>query len=138
MDYTVIGDMVNLASRLEGLTKLYKQPILISESLYRHVCRDVSCRMIDKVIVKGKTESTNIYTVLREMTPLIEEAWDSHERGIEQYYKRDFIKALVHFRKVQNLLPDDSCSKIFTERCEKYIANPPGQEWTGVTILNRK
>ena len=138
MDYTVIGDMVNIASRMEGLTKLYHEPLLISESLFREVSRELPCRIIDKVIVKGKTKSVNIYSVRKNLTPVMKEAWSSHETGLSHYYKRDFRTAQTYFQKAQNLLPDDYCSKMFLGRCKKYIISPPDSDWSGDTVLNRK
>ena len=61
MDYTVIGDMVNLASRLEGLTKMYGQPIVVSQSVQRGVPKNVRCRLLDRVKVKGKGQGWGIY-----------------------------------------------------------------------------
>ena len=138
MDYTVIGDMVNLASRLEGLTKLYKEPLLISESLYKKASRHLQCRMIDKVIVKGKTESVKIYSVKKELTTTMKDAWEAHETGIEHYYQKDFRTAMSYFQIAHKLLPDDYCSEMFLHRSEKYIASPPAPEWSGDTVLNRK
>jgi hypothetical protein len=138
MDYTVIGDMVNLASRLEGLTKLYKEPLLISESVYRKVHKDIHCRMIVKVIVKGKTESVKIYSASRHLTHEMEEAWESHESGIEAYYKKDFARAMGYFDFARKLLPDDHCSKLFYDRSHSYAKHPPEDDWSGDTVLNRK
>ncbi len=138
MDYTVIGDMVNTASRMEGLTKLYKEPLLISESVYQMVREELPCRMIDKVIVKGKTESTKIYSVARSIDHHTREAWESHEKGIELYYHRKFSEAISYFDFSRQLLKNDHCSRLFFDRCMKYIEFPPGDDWTGDTVLNRK
>ena len=94
--------------------------------------------MIDKVIVKGKTESVRIYSASRHLTHEMEEAWESHEAGVEAYYKKDFAKALAYFDFTRKLLPDDHCSKLFYDRSHKYAMHPPEEDWTGDTVLNRK
>ncbi len=138
MDYTIIGDMVNTASRLEGLTKYYKEPILISESLYNEVSKELPCRIIDKAIVKGKTVSVNIYSVCKTLSPTKKEAWEAHEAGIEYYFNRDFRTAMTFFQITNKLLPNDISSKLFLENCDKHILNPPKEDWTGYTIHNIK
>lgn len=135
MDYTIIGDMVNLTSRLESLTKHYKVKIIISEYVQNYIKKDIPCRMLDIVTVRGKTKSVKIYQVTRDMNIKIKTAWKYHENGLVYYYKREFKKAAEYFTKVQEILPEDRCSKKFIELCNVLIKQPPGPEWNGVVAL---
>lgn len=138
MDYTIIGDMVNLGSRLEGLTKPYKQKIIFSESVHRKIEKDLPCRMIDKVQVKGKTQGENIWTAELELSEREKKAWDYHNAGMELYYRLKFEKARKYFEAVRKVIPDDYVSGVFIERCDRYIAEPPPADWNGVEILTSK
>jgi class 3 adenylate cyclase/HAMP domain-containing protein len=138
MDYTVIGDMVNLGSRLEGLTKEYKQPIIISESVANKVQERFSCRLIDRVIVKGKTAGSGIYTARQELSPEEQHAWGLHEEAVRLFYDRNFPDALRLFQKVQEMLPGDNPSSKFIDRCKANIANPPPPDWTGAVAMTVK
>ncbi|MCL2006469.1 MAG: HAMP domain-containing protein [Treponema sp.] len=148
MDYTVIGDMVNLASRMEGLTKIYNSDLLISESLYEKVknelgdnkTHNLSFRLLDTVAVKGKTKGVKIYTVKSRssFTENEEKAWAYHNKGMELYYKKNFNEALRYFNEVIKLLPGDFNGTTLLERCKKYSSSPPPPDWIGVEKMETK
>ncbi len=138
MDYTIIGDMVNLASRMEGLTKKYHQPLLISESLHQKVKDEVDCRLIDTVAVKGKTKGVKIYTVKKRLSEEENKAWTLHNTAMESYYQQDFDKAISYFQNVQKIFPDDYASQTMIDRCRQFKVSPPPENWDGVEIMTEK
>ena len=145
MDYTVIGDMVNLASRMEGLTKTYHSEILISETIYDAlkpsggVDANALCfRLLDTVAVKGKTRGVKIYTVRKSLSPEETKAWDIHNRGMQLYYERGFETAAKCFQEVLTLLPGDENAKSLLERCRIYAVSPPPPVWDGVEVMQTK
>jgi len=138
MDYTIIGDMVNLASRMEGLTKKYHQPLLISESLHQKVKDEVDCRLIDTVAVKGKTKGVRIYTVKKSLAEEENKAWTLHNTAMESYYRRDFDEAIGYFQNAQKIFPDDYASQLIIDRCRQFKVTPPPENWDGVEIMTEK
>jgi class 3 adenylate cyclase len=138
MDYTVIGDMVNLASRLENLTKIYKQDVLISESVYREISKALPCRLVDKVLILGKTQAQRIFTVRKQLGEEESRAWQIHHRGLKLYYQREFAEAAKHFRSVSKIIPDDVVTAMYFDRCKSYLKSPPPANWKGVHVLTEK
>lgn len=138
MDYTVIGDSVNLASRCEGLTKEYKQELIITESVYYKIKELLPTRLIDSVAVKGKSKGVKIYTSKKKLTDNEKKAWDIHNKGMDYYYKREFGQAINSFSKVFIYLPNDYVSQVLIERCNEYLKDPPPKDWTGVKIMKTK
>ena len=138
MDYTVIGDNVNLASRLEGLTKQYHQGIIISESLHDRVKDKVPCRLLDLVTVKGKTKGVKIYGVQRALQAAEREAWQMNEAAMAAYQNRRFAEAAKMFEEVGKRLPGDYPSGQLKARCLQFVKEPPPADWDGAEVMKTK
>lgn len=135
MNYTVLGDAVNLASRLEGINKMYNTCIICSEFTYDLVKDRIACRILDVVRVKGKTKPVAIYEVIgfRDDIPAAMEQYAlEYAEGLENYMHRRFNDALKIFTQLQAQRPGDTPSKLLKDRCQRYLINPPGSGWDGV------
>lgn len=139
-DYTVMGDNVNLGSRLEGINKEYGTNIIISQSTYEHVKNDAYVRLLDAVRVKGKHEPALIYELrgLGRPSGKEDEFIRTFEAGIEQYRKQAWDDSIATFRRALALEPMDYCAQKYIERCESMKADPPGEGWDGVYTMKTK
>jgi len=141
MDYTVIGDGVNLASRLESACKEYSAQILCSEGTYRKLKGTYRMREVDKVIVKGKTEPVGVYEVLdyhtEETFPHLPEVVGLFRGALGYYRKGEFDRAIKQFQEALALHPGDRLSATYIERCEYLKAHPP-ENWDGVWVMKSK
>ena len=141
MDYTVIGDGVNLASRLESACKQYAAHILISENTFRKVKGTYRTREVDLVVVKGKTKPVAIFEVLDYHTdqsfPNIMDCINQFRAGIKHYREGNWDRAINGFREALKANPADKLSNIYIERCEHLKAEPP-EKWDGVYVMKSK
>jgi adenylate cyclase len=136
-DYTVIGDDVNLASRLESLTKFYGVSILISEATLSQLGDRFLTRRLDRVAVKGKKAAVKIFEVVADNQRATDEQQDfvdAFEVAMTSYYAGEWQIALKQFKQ----FPQDKTAKLFVERCEEYLAKAPGKDWDGVYIAKEK
>ncbi|MCL1471753.1 GAF domain-containing protein [Argonema antarcticum] len=142
MDYTVIGDGVNLSSRLEGVTKEYGCDIILSEFTY-NLCGDrIWVRELDKIRVKGKHEAVTIYELIGNRTQSLKDS--DHEflahygAGREAYLARDFFRAIANFENAQKIRSFDQAIAVHLERAQKYLLEPPPESWDGVYSMTTK
>ena len=142
MDYTVIGDGVNLASRLESACKQYGAHILISQHTLNALRGTYRTREIDSVVVKGKTEPVRVYEVLDYHTeatfPAMVDVLNHFRNGIELYRSGNWDKALHALREALRYHPADKASQLYVQRCEHLKTNPPPGEWKGVWVMESK
>ncbi len=138
--YTVMGDGVNLASRLEGINKQYGTRIIISEFTRKAIGDDFICREMDWVKVKGKKLPVKIYELLSEKTAPQEtmELVKCWNEGFDFYHKMSFESAIRSFTQALNVCPTDAASKLYLERCNDYLQNPPPADWDGVFTMTSK
>ena len=139
--YTVLGDDVNLASRLEGANKFFGSTIMVSENVYKEAAGVVEARELGRVRVVGKAIPIRVYELLAKKGALSEhwqQALPEYSKGVELYNAKDFSGALSHFEKALKVLPEDKPSKLYAELCKGYQKSPPAADWDGVFNLTSK
>jgi len=141
-DYTVMGDHVNLGSRLEGANKYYGTYIMISEFTYAQVKDDFFTRPLDLIRVKGKKKPIEVFELLASKTTKFSDMFfkfmNYYTQGVEAYRERKWSKAVALFERCLKLNPDDKPAEIYLNRCRKYQQRPPDARWDGITTLTEK
>lgn len=137
-DYTVMGDHVNLGSRLEGLNKVYGTNVIVSEFTRRSIQDKYRIRSLDLVKVKGKDQPVEIFELLAPAdSPCPLGYVDRYEEGVADYRKGEFQKAQSIFREIGNEHPGDTVVRLYLERLDHLLANPP-ESWDGVFTFTTK
>lgn len=141
-NYTVLGDNVNLAARLEAANKKFGSNTMIAEETYKQVKDSFYCRQLDLLVVKGKTKPVRVYELMgdksAEKTEELENILSIYQQGLDYYLKKDWEKAINYFKEVLAKKPDDGPSETYIERCQKFKKEPPGDDWDGVFHLKTK
>jgi adenylate cyclase len=140
LNYTVIGDAVNVASRLEGTNKLYGSGIIIGPETRRLAGDRVFVRELDRLAVYGRSGGLQIYELLGMAGEYTDSSgWvERYQSGLASYRARDFAAAILDFEKVVALRNQDLASSMMIERCKAQLEMPTGDDWDDTTIALRK
>jgi adenylate cyclase len=138
--WTVMGDNVNLASRLEGITKTYRISVVIAEGTYQQVASRFTCRELDRIAVKGKSHAVKIYELMgmaaerAKFEPLL----TPFDRAMTAYLRQDWREAAGRFGELLGSYPGDGPTQVFLQRALEFMENAPEPDWNGVYVMKTK
>jgi adenylate cyclase len=138
--WTVMGDNVNLASRLEGITKTYRISVVIAEGTYEQVASQFTCRELDRIAVKGKSHAVKIYELMgtaserAKFEPLL----GPFDRAMTAYLRQDWREAAGRFGELLGSYPEDGPTQVFLQRALEFMENAPEPDWNGVYVMKTK
>jgi len=141
MDYTMMGDTVNLAARLESANKQYGSYLMIGEETYRQAGDYIEARELDLLQVVGKQEPITVYELLGkkgEVAPVKIEVVKLYTQGMEKYRNMEWDAAIDLFKQAVSLDSEDNPCKVYMRRCEEFKIHPPSEDWNGVYVMTRK
>ncbi len=142
MDYTVVGDGVNLASRLEGANREYGTQLLISEFTLMELRGSCLLREVDRLRVRGRQAPVAVFEVLdhfpEELQATLRYVVSLYNEGLERYRRRDWAAALRMFDEALHVRPDDGPAQLYRQRCAHFVGSPPPPDWDGVWVLTSK
>jgi adenylate cyclase len=142
MDPTVIGDAVNLASRLEGLTRTYGVDVLVGGSANELIRNEFHLRSVALVKVKGKTKPVEIFALIGEKKDFGDreflERLETYEAGFRKFRGRDFKQAKILFSQFLEFYPEDGLARMYLERALEYEIQPPDEAWNAVEVFKKK
>jgi adenylate cyclase len=139
-NFTVMGDNVNLASRLEGTNKQFGTRLIISEATYAEVCQEMVARELDLIRVKGKMKPVKIFELLGtiDQQARFQDLSERFQNGLAAYRSGNWDQACGVFDDLLALYPHDAPSQILLERCRHLAEQPPEGEWDGVYVMKTK
>ena len=142
MDPTVIGDSANLASRIEGLTRIYGLDILVGATAAELVREEVYLRSVARVQVKGKTKPVDVFTFIGARNEEVDTEFlkwlETYEEGLERFRARDFTEGKILFSRFLEFYPDDLLAKMYLDRSLEYEHAPPDEAWAAVEVFEKK
>jgi len=141
MDYTMMGDTVNTAARLEGVNKVYNTYTMISETTYAGAKKSIVARELDAINVVGKAIPVKIYELIgykKNVTEKMIQTISFYEEGLSDYRQCLWDSAIDFFSRALEITPDDPPSHAMIKRCREYKTNPPDSSWNGAYIMQTK